>query len=43
MKLEDFGPKQYASWMNKFGSNITVISNREITLKDGTKAYRTDI
>jgi len=43
MKLEDFGPKQYASWMKKFGSNITVISNGEIALKDGTRAYRTDI
>jgi hypothetical protein len=43
MKLEDFGPKQYASWMKKFGSNITVTSNKEIMLKDGTKAYRTDI
>jgi hypothetical protein len=43
MKLEDFGPKQYASWMKNFGSNITVISNGEIALKDGTRAYRTDI
>jgi CubicO group peptidase (beta-lactamase class C family) len=42
MKLEDFGPKEYASWMKKYGSNITVISNDEITLKDGTTAYRTD-
>jgi hypothetical protein len=25
------------------GSNVKVISNKEITLKDGTKAYRTDI
>ena len=43
MKLEDFGPKQYAAWMKKFGSNITIISNQEITLKDGTPAYRTNI
>jgi hypothetical protein len=43
LKLEDFGPKQYASWMKKFGSNITVISNKEVVLRDGTKAYRTDI
>ena len=43
MKLKDFGPKQYASWMKKYGSNITVTANSEITLKDGTQAYRTDI
>jgi len=29
--------------MKKFGSNITVTSNKEIMLKDGTKTYRTDI
>lgn len=43
MKLEDFGPEAYASWMKKYGSNITVLSNEEITLNCGTKAYRTDI
>jgi hypothetical protein len=42
MKLEDFGPKEYASWMKKYGSNITVTSNDELMLKDGTVAYRTD-
>ena len=42
-KLKDFGPKAYASWMKKYGSNITVILNEEITLGCGTKAYRTDI
>ena len=43
MKLEDFGPKEYASWLKDYGSNITVISNDEIMLKDGTAAYRTDL
>ena len=43
MKLEDFGPKEYASWLKDYGSNITVISNDEIMLKDGTTAYRTDL
>lgn len=43
MKLEDFGPKAYALWMKEYGSNITVLSNEEITLSCGTKAYRTDI
>lgn len=42
MKLEDFGPKEYASWMKKYGSNITVTSNDKIMLEDGTEAYRTD-
>ncbi len=43
MKLEDFGPKGYASWIKKFGSSIEVISNNEITLNCGSRAYRTDI
>lgn len=43
LKLEDFGPKAYASWIKEYGSNITVLSNEEITLSCGTKAYRTDI
>ena len=43
VKLEDFGPKAYALWMKKFGSDITVIANREIALRDGTRAYRTHI
>ena len=42
IKLEDFGPKEYASWMKKYGSNITVTSNDRIMLEDGTEAYRTD-
>jgi len=43
MKLEDFGPKFYAQELESVGSNIKVISNKEITLNCGTKAYRTDI
>ncbi len=43
MKLEDFGPKLYAQELENVGSNIKVISNKEIMLKCGTKAYRTDI
>ena len=43
MKLEDFGPKLYARELENVGSNIKVSSNKEITLKCGTKAYRTDI
>ena len=43
MKIEDFGPKFYAQNLENYGSNIKVISNKEIVLKCGTKAYRTDI
>jgi len=39
MKLEDFGPKFYASNL----PNVQVISNKKITLKCGTSAYRTDM
>lgn len=43
VKLEDFGPIGYAAQLKDVGTNIKVISNKEITLKCGTKAYRTDI
>jgi len=43
IKLEDFGPKIYTQGLRNVGSNIKVISNKEITLKCGTKAYKTDI
>ena len=43
IKLEDFGPIGYAKLLKGVGSNIKVISNEEIRLKCGTKAYRTDI
>ena len=43
MKIADVGPKALAVALEKLGSNINVISNKEIKLKDGTKAYRTDI
>ncbi len=43
LKLEDFGPKFYAQDLGMFVSNVNLISNKEITLKCGTKAYRTDI
>lgn len=43
MKLEAFGPKYYAKTLHKIGSHIQVISNKKITLKGGTSAYRTEI
>ena len=44
VKLEDFGPKFCAQDLENYGyaSNIKVTSNKEITLKCGTKAYQTD-
>ena len=43
MKVEAFGPKYYAKTLHKIGSHIQVISNKKITLKGGTSAYRTEI
>ena len=43
LRLEDFGPKIYAESLHRVGSDIKVLSNKEITLKCGTRAYRTDI
>ena len=43
MKLEEFGPKYLTSLLLKFGSDVKVISNKEIVLKCGARAYRTDI
>jgi hypothetical protein len=43
MTLADVGPKAYVSGLKRVGSNVKVISNEEISLKDGTKAYRTHI
>jgi hypothetical protein len=43
IKLEEFGPKYITSLLQKFGSDVKVISNKEIKLKCGSRAYRTDI
>ena len=43
IELKDYGPEIYAPILENHGSNIKVISNKEITLKCGTKAYQTDI
>jgi len=43
MTLEEFGPKYLTSLLQKFGSDVKVISNKEIVLKCGARAYRTDI
>ena len=44
VKLEDFGPIFIVKWFRnyRYGSNLKVTSNKEITLKDGTKAYQTN-
>jgi CubicO group peptidase (beta-lactamase class C family) len=41
-KLANFG-REIAIDLNKIGSEIQVISNKKITLQDGTAAYRTDV
>jgi len=43
MQLKEFGPKAFVHELGKFGSDIRVTSNREIILKCGTRAYRTNI
>lgn len=43
ISIEEFGPKFYLQNLKKHGSSFEITSNKEITLKCGTKAYRTDI
>ncbi|MBW2633871.1 MAG: serine hydrolase [Deltaproteobacteria bacterium] len=43
MRLADFGTHYYAKLLEDMSSNIKVVSNKEITLKCGTKGYRSDI
>jgi CubicO group peptidase (beta-lactamase class C family) len=43
IKLEAFGPEIYVKYLEKVGSQIQVISNKKISLKCGTDAYRTEI
>jgi hypothetical protein len=43
MRLADFGPNFYSKLLESLSSNIKVVSNKEITLKCGTKAYRSEI
>jgi hypothetical protein len=42
-KLAEVGPVFIANALKRYGSNIQVVSNKKIILKDGTVAYRTDI
>ena len=41
--LAAMGPKFHAPLLGKIGSEVTVLTNHPITLRDGTPAYRTDI
>ena len=43
MQLADFGTHYYTKLLEKMSTNIKVVSNKEITLKCGTKGYRSDI
>lgn len=42
IKLDEFGPKYITSVLQSVGSDVKVISNKEIKLKCGSQAYRTD-
>ncbi|UCF90550.1 MAG: serine hydrolase [Desulfobacterales bacterium] len=42
-QLAEMGPKHYAANLTNVGTDIQIVSNNEIVLKDGTPAYRTDI
>lgn len=41
--IEEFGPKYFIMRLKQGGSDFKIISNKEIMLQCGTKAYRTDI
>lgn len=41
--LANMGPKFYVPFLEKFGSEVTVLTNDAMTLRDGTPAYRTSI
>lgn len=43
LELRDFGPIYYAEILRQVGSDVRVVGNKEIVLKCGTNAYRTDI
>jgi hypothetical protein len=43
LELKDFGPKFYAAILRQVGSDVRIAGNKEIVLKCGTNAYRTDI
>ena len=40
--LADVGPVSYAAILGRLGSNVKIVSNKKITLRDGTAGYRTD-
>jgi CubicO group peptidase (beta-lactamase class C family) len=43
IKIDAFGPQYFCQMLRKYGSNIKVTSNKEITLRCGSKTYRTNI
>jgi len=43
ISLSDIGPDVFAGYLEESGSKVKVLSNKEIRLKDGSKAYRTEI
>lgn len=43
ISLSEVGPQKCASILRRFGSDVRVVLNKPIRLKDGIQAYRTDI
>ncbi len=41
--LAEVGPKVFTKTLEEVGSDVQILSNQQITLKDGQVAYRTDI
>jgi CubicO group peptidase (beta-lactamase class C family) len=42
LRLAEVGPKAYTEKLAQVGTDIKTIANREIVLRDGSRAYRTD-
>jgi CubicO group peptidase (beta-lactamase class C family) len=42
LRLAEVGPKAYTKKLAQVGTNIKTLDNREIVLRDGSTAYRTD-
>ncbi len=42
-KLAEVGSKVFVGFLQNFGSNVQVVSNKQIKLKDSTIAYKTEI
>ncbi len=43
VSLSEIGPLKGKEILEKIGSNVSVVSNKKIVLRDGTKAYQTEL